>query len=75
MDGDDIIKSTTAEEIQKYIELSKEGPKAILFVDFFTEWCGPCQLIDGILREVHAEHKDRAYFMKVDCDELEDESE
>lgn len=25
-----------------------------ILVDFFTDWCGPCKLIDPLLREVHA---------------------
>jgi thioredoxin len=39
-----------------------------LLVDFYATWCGPCQMMAGILDEVSAELKDRVKIVKIDTD-------
>jgi thioredoxin len=39
----------------------------VLLVDFYATWCGPCQMMAGILDEVNAEMK-QIKIVKIDTD-------
>ena len=38
------------------------------FVDFYAVWCGPCKMMDPVLKEVHNKLGDKVTFLKVDID-------
>lgn len=46
-------------------ELSEER---VTLVDFYADWCGPCQAIHPVLEELSAEFDGRATITKVDVD-------
>jgi thioredoxin len=40
----------------------------VLLVDFYATWCGPCQMMAGILDEVNADMKQSVKIVKIDTD-------
>lgn len=50
------------EHIEDYDTLVEKG---ILLVDFYTEWCGPCQMLASILEEI-----DYMDIIKIDADKF-----
>ena len=47
-----------------------QSEKPVL-VDFFATWCGPCQMLGPILKEVKESFKDRIAIIKIDVDKNE----
>jgi len=37
-------------------------------VDFHAEWCGPCKMMEPILKSVHQKLGEKITFLKVDID-------
>lgn len=44
----------------------------LVIVDFFAEWCGPCQSLAPILKEMDEKHADILEIYKVNVDERTD---
>lgn len=45
-----------------------QGSQLPLLVDFYAPWCGPCQIMAGILEQVSAKVKDKAQVVKINTD-------
>ncbi len=46
-----------------------DGSKdALVLVDFWAEWCGPCKTLTPLLERVTAEHAPRVKLVKIDVD-------
>lgn len=56
--------------MDKFTTLLNSG-KPVL-VDFFATWCGPCQMLAPILKEVKDSMGDRITIIKVDVDKNRD---
>ena len=41
----------------------------IIMIDFYTDWCDPCKVLERIIEELIPEYKDRVTFYKVNIEE------
>lgn len=41
----------------------------LVIIDFFAEWCGPCQMLSPILVEIEKEYSEKLEIYKVNVDE------
>ncbi len=44
----------------------------LVIVDFFAEWCGPCQMLSPILFEIEKEYSEKLEIYKVNVDESQE---
>ena len=43
-------------------------------VDFFANWCGPCKMLAPVFASVENDYSDKANFIKLDIDQLNEVS-
>lgn len=58
-----MLKHVNKEELENSLKQDK-----IVIVDFFAEWCGPCQMFTPVLEQLAEECSD-VDILKVDIDE------
>lgn len=60
-----MIKHVSSKE--EFNELTKNG---LVLVDFYADWCGPCQMLSPVIEELDEEME--ITVLKIDVDELSD---
>ncbi|PZO34336.1 MAG: thioredoxin [Leptolyngbya sp.] len=57
----------TKQQFQSFEDLLA-GAEAPVLVDFYATWCGPCQMMAGILSTVSSQLKGQLKIVKIDTD-------
>jgi thioredoxin len=57
----------TKQQFNSFEELIAQSDLPVL-VDFYAEWCGPCQMMAPILEQVNNQLKDRLRVVKINTD-------
>lgn len=60
-----------ATSAQDFLSLRADSALPIM-VDFFADWCGPCQMLTPIIEELAAEYEGKVHIIKVDIDEAQE---
>jgi protein disulfide-isomerase len=58
---------TTKQTFANFDALLKESDQPVL-IDFYAPWCGPCQMMASILKEVNAKLGQRLRIVKINTD-------
>ena len=45
-----------------------EKSKTMVIIDFFADWCGPCQMMKPVFEKLSTNYKDKLKFVKVNTD-------
>ncbi len=56
---------------KNFLERLKNNPRPVV-VDFWAPWCGPCRMVDPILKQVGGDYEGRVDVWKVNADEHPD---
>ena len=48
-------------------EFLKNNPKAV--VDFYADWCGPCKMLDPVVKQLAGEWDGKVKVVKIDADQ------
>ncbi|MBD2385451.1 thioredoxin [Cylindrospermum sp. FACHB-282] len=58
---------TTKKQFNSFEEMLS-GSDVPVLVDFYADWCGPCQMMVPILEQVNTQLKDRLRIVKIDTE-------
>lgn len=59
----------TLDNFQQYVDATKGENAKPLLVDFYADWCGPCQLAAPIIDKLSDEYRSQITIAKLNVDE------
>ena len=65
MAGDGLVQEVSGEALQNVLLGDRDLP---MIIDFYADWCGPCQLLKPEFEKAAKELEGRCRFYKVDSD-------
>ncbi|KAK6048281.1 putative thioredoxin [Cooperia oncophora] len=57
--------------LDEFDQLLSENADALIVIDFYATWCGPCKIMGPKFTKMSTEHPS-VVFVKIDVDETED---
>ena len=63
-------KIKTVDELQKIL---KENEEKCVVLKFGAEWCGPCRLMENVIKNLEKDSSLNTVFVECDVDEVDDE--
>ncbi len=60
----------TKKEFNSFEEMLS-GSDIPVLVDFYADWCGPCQMMTPILEQVNLQLKDKLRIVKIDTEKYQ----
>ncbi|MFO5494191.1 MAG: thioredoxin [Cuspidothrix sp.] len=60
----------TKKEFSSFEEMLS-GSDVPVLVDFYADWCGPCQMMTPILQQVNLQLKDKLRIVKIDTEKYQ----
>lgn len=66
--ADTQVKPTYATDADFNNILSEAGEKPVL-VDFYADWCGPCQIVAPVMEKLADSYAEKAVIVKLNVDE------
>ncbi|MBX9924790.1 MAG: thioredoxin, partial [Hyphomicrobiaceae bacterium] len=65
--GGDVVKSGTAASFM--VDVVEASRDAVVLVDFWAPWCGPCKQLTPVIEKVVRSYNGRAKLVKINIDE------
>ncbi|MCL1694629.1 MULTISPECIES: thioredoxin family protein [unclassified Lysinibacillus] len=62
-----IVQVTTKEELREHLKTKK-----IVLINFWAEWCGPCKMFKGVLKELNEEFSGKVKIIRVNVEKSPD---
>ena len=62
----DVLHPSNSAEFDKILA---EFTSGFIFVDVYTDWCGPCKRFAPVFKEIQTMYKDKAAFVKLNLEE------
>ncbi|MFJ7732947.1 thioredoxin family protein [Lysinibacillus sp. NPDC097231] len=62
-----IVHVTTKSELREHLKTKK-----IVLINFWAEWCGPCKMFAGVLKQLNEECSGKVKIIKVNVEKSPD---
>ena len=64
-----VVEISSVDHFNQILTQAEQKP---VFIEFYAVWCGPCSMIKPVFEELSEKFKGKAFFLKVNVDELEE---
>ena len=63
------MNNLTYDDLKEIWDGQKNLTSKHIFIDFYADWCSPCEAFERIIEELMSEYKDRITFYRVNIEE------
>lgn len=62
--------ASTIKNIEDFEKKLANAGEKLVVLDFYATWCGPCKEMEGPLRKLTKDYKDKAIVLKINVDKF-----